>query len=71
MKPDFLELIQEHNNHSVFLNPKGMVNALKVSYQQGKEDGFEEILTWLSKMNHLSDNIEYIKEEWKNQKNQI
>lgn len=68
MRPDFLELVQEHNNHSAFLNPKGMVEALKISYEQGIKDGNEEVLNWLSKMDYLSDNINYIKEEWKNQK---
>jgi hypothetical protein len=68
MKPDFLYLIQEHNNHSAFLNTKGMVEALRISYEQGIKDGNEEVLNWLSKMDYLSDNINYIKEEWKNQK---
>ena len=67
MKPDFLYLIQEHNNHSAFLNTKGMVEALRISYKEGKKDGVQEVLSWLSKMGHLSDNMEYIIEEWKNQ----
>jgi len=29
--------------------------------------GIEEFLEWLSKQDHLSDNINYIIEEWKNQ----
>ena len=69
MKPDFLKLIQEHNNHSAFLNLEGLMKAMKISYQMGKSDGNDEVLDWLSKMDYLSDNIQYIKEEWKNQNN--
>lgn len=69
MTPDFLKLIQEHNNHSAFLNVEGLMKAMKISYQMGKSDGNDEVLDWLSKMDYLSDNIQYIKEEWKNQNN--
>lgn len=69
MTPDFLKLIQEHNNHSAFLNVEGLMKAMKISYQMGKSDGNDEVLDWISKMDYLSDNIQYIKEEWKNQNN--
>lgn len=67
MKPDFLTLVFEHNGHSTFLNPEGMVKAMNVVYQMGKENGNNEVLDWLSKMDYLSDNIQYIQEEWNNQ----
>lgn len=67
MTPDFFGLIKQHNNHSVFLDTDGMTKALKLCYYMGKKDGNKEVLEWLSKMDHLSDNIQYIKEEWENQ----
>lgn len=69
MKQDFLNLILEHNGHSAFLNLDGLMKAVKIVYQQGKEDGNQEVLDWLSSMDYLSDNVDYIKEEWKNQNN--
>jgi len=63
MKPDFYQLIKEHNNHNMFLNETGIVNAMEKCYNQGVDD----VLTWLSKMDYLSDNMNYIIDEWKNQ----
>ena len=71
MKPDFLELIQEHNGHSAFLDLKGLVKAMEICYEMGKTQGSQDVLTWLSNMEHLSDNIIYIKEEWENQNKTI
>ena len=67
MKPDFFKLITEHNGHNTFLNPKGLVDAMEICYNSGKKDGNEEVLNWLEKMDHLSDNLTYITQEWKNQ----
>lgn len=67
MKPDFVELIREHNGHSTFLNMEGMVKAMKICYETGKNHGSQQVLDWMSQMEHLSDNINYIKEEWENQ----
>ncbi len=68
MKPDFTELIREHNVHSMVLNQDGLVEAMENCYKQGKIDGQDEVLNWLAKMDYLADNINYIIEEWKNQK---
>lgn len=68
MKPDYLNLIAEHNLSSIFLDQTGTIEAMEICYQLGKKEGNQEVLEWLSKMDHLSDNIEYIKDEWKNQK---
>ena len=68
MKPDFFDLLEKHNGHSSFLNTEAVVKAMKICYQLGLEDGNNEVLEFFSKMEHLSDNIEYIKEEWQNQK---
>ena len=68
-KIDYIELIREHNLHSMIVNPDGLAVAMDKCYEQGKLDGEEELLNWLSKMDYLSDNMEYIIEEWKNLKN--
>ena len=67
MKPDYTKLLKEHNISSMLLDETGCVNAMDICYKTGKEDGNQEVLEWLSKMDYLSDNIEYIKDEWKNQ----
>ena len=56
-------IIKERNAHSTFLNEEGLVNALKESYNLGVVD----VLSWLSKMEHLCPNIPYLIEEWNNQ----
>jgi hypothetical protein len=63
MSIDFYQLMKNHNIHSQFLNESGIVKALEESYKMGTSD----VLEWLSKMDYLSDNIQYIKEEWENQ----
>jgi hypothetical protein len=68
MKPDYFELLKEHNEHSFFIDTKGLTNAMSICYEQGVSDGHDEVLEWLLKMDYLSDNIEYIIEEWKNKK---
>lgn len=68
MKPDYLNLLAKHNLSSIFLDQTGTIEAMEICYQLGKKEGNQEVLEWLSKMDHLSDNIEYIKDEWKNQK---
>jgi hypothetical protein len=65
MKPDFLKILKDHNAHPMFLNESGMLKGLEKCYDQGTED----VWKWLSKMDHLSDNVNYLKEEWENQKN--
>lgn len=68
MEPNYLELIHKYNNHSILLDEAGLCRALQDCYLVGKEHGIEQFLEWLSKMDYLSDNINYIIEEWKNQK---
>jgi hypothetical protein len=60
---DINRIIKERNVHSTFLNEEGLVIALKESYNLGVEN----VLSWLSKMEHLSPNIHYLIEEWNNQ----
>jgi hypothetical protein len=62
---DINRIIKERNVHSTFLNEEGLVIALKESYNLGVED----VLSWLSKMEHLCPNVHYLIEEWNNQNN--
>lgn len=55
--------IYEENVINVFVFDKnGVFKSMEQSYELGTRD----VLTWLSKMDYLSDNIEYIVEEWNN-----
>lgn len=55
--------IYEENVINVFVFDKnGVFKSMEQSYELGTKD----VLTWLSKMDYLSDNIEYIIEEWNN-----
>lgn len=66
MKPNFERIINESNNHSTLLDKKGLVSGMEKCYYQGVFDGQQELIEWLSKMDYLSDNINYILEEWEN-----
>lgn len=68
MSPNFHDIMKEHNVHHMFLNETGVIKALEQSFNMGKTEGENEVLSWLSEMNHLSDNIKYILEEWENRK---
>jgi len=66
MRPDFYEILMEHNAHSTFLNPKGCCEALKKTYEMGKQDGVEELLKWLSEMEYFHEDTNFIKKRWEN-----
>ena len=68
MKPDYLKILTEHNLSSIFLDQTGTIEAMEICFELGKKEGHKEILSWLTNMDYLSDNIQYIKEEWENQK---
>lgn len=67
MKPDFLEILEKHNPHSVFMDKKSICEAMRECYFLGKNQGNQEVLDWISKMEHLSENVSYIVDEWNNQ----
>jgi|LauGreDrversion4_2_1035121.scaffolds.fasta_scaffold448144_3 hypothetical protein len=71
MKPDFEKLMKEHNVHGMILNNNGIINSMSICYKQGLTDGQNEVLEFLSQMSHISDNIDYIIDEFKNQNKQI
>jgi hypothetical protein len=68
MRPDYQKLLLEHNLSSMLLDQKGCLEAMEICYEEGLKDGEDKFLNFLEKMTYLSDNINYIIEEWKNQK---
>jgi hypothetical protein len=63
MKPELKKIYEKHIVHSSFLDSKSVEDCMKESYEFGIKDFTE----WLSKQDHLSNNINYILEEWDNQ----
>jgi hypothetical protein len=49
------------------MDKEGCISAMDICYQIGKKDGTQEVLLWLENQKHLSDNIDYLIEEYKNQ----
>ena len=63
MKPSLEKILSRYIVHTGFFDRNSVENCMEKSYDLG----IEEFLEWLSKQDHLSDNINYIIEEWKNQ----
>jgi hypothetical protein len=63
MRDKLNEIYDNTIPHSAFLDKNSVEKCMEDSYNLGVRD----VLEWLSKMQHLSDNIEYIIEEWKSQ----
>lgn len=59
------EIYDGEITHNSFLDKRTVLKCMKKSYDLAVED----ILSWLSTQDYLSDNITYIVDEWKN-KNQ-
>jgi hypothetical protein len=51
--------------HSSFLSEKSIKSCMYQSYRLGMTD----VLEWLKKNDHLTDNINYLIQEFENQKN--
>lgn len=62
-KLNYNKILTENLDHSLIVDTEGVKKCMDLSYKQGAED----VLNWLSKLDYLSDNINYIIEEWKNQ----
>ena len=58
-----VEIYENTIPHSSFLSERAIISCMKQSYKMGTQD----VLEWLSKMDYLSDNINYIIKEWENQ----
>ncbi len=63
MKPELEKIIENNIVNNVFLDKESIQKCVEESYNLGVND----VLNWLSKQDYLSDNIEYIIEEWNNQ----
>lgn len=66
MKNTFLEIYDKNIVHTSFLDKRTVMKCMEDSYYLGVND----VLNWMSEMNHLSDNVDYLIQEYKNQHNE-
>jgi hypothetical protein len=66
MKNTFLEIYDKNIVHTSFLDKSTVMKCMEDSYYLGVND----VLNWMSEMNHLSDNVDYLIKEYKNQHNE-
>lgn len=59
------EIFENTIPHSSFSSESAIMSCMYQSYNLGIED----VLEWLKKNEHLSDNINYLIEEFQNQRN--
>ena len=59
------EIYDNTIHHSSFLSEKSIKSCMYQSYRLGMTD----VLEWLKKNDHLTDNINYLIQEFENQKN--
>jgi len=62
MKPSLEKILSRYIVHTGFFD----INSVEKCMEKSYDLGIEEFLEWLSKQDHLSDNINYIIEEWEN-----
>jgi hypothetical protein len=62
MEKKLQEIYEKNINNNFVLDKDGVIKSMEESYELGSK----EVLDWLSKMEYLSDNINYIIEEWNN-----
>jgi hypothetical protein len=62
MEKIYREINEKNVSDEFVLDKNGVFKSMEQSYELGTQD----VLTWLSKMDNLSDNIQYIIEEWNN-----
>ena len=62
MEKKLQEIYEKNISNNFMLDKDGVIKSMEESYDLGSK----EVLAWLSKMDYLSDNINYIIEEWKN-----
>ena len=63
MKPSLEKILSRYIVHTGFFDRNSVEKCMEQSYDLGTK----EFIEWLSKQEHLSDNINYIIEEWENQ----
>ena len=62
MEKKLQEIYEKNINNNFVLDKDGVIKSMEESYELGSK----EVLDWLSKMEYLSDNINYIINEWDN-----
>ena len=62
MEKKLQEIYEKNISNNFMLDKDGVIKSMEESYELGSK----EVLNWLSKMEYLSDNINYIIEEWNN-----
>jgi hypothetical protein len=62
MEKKLQEIYEKNINNNFVLDKDGVIKSMEESYELGSK----EVLDWLSKMDYLSDNINYIIDEWNN-----
>jgi len=62
MEKKLQEIYEKNINNNFVLDKDGVIKSMEESYELGSK----EVLDWLSKIEYLSDNINYIIEEWNN-----
>jgi hypothetical protein len=62
MEQKLKEIYEKNISNTFVLDKDGVIKSMEESYELGSK----EILEWLSKMEYLSDNINYIIDEWNN-----
>ena len=65
MKPSLEKILNTYVVHTGFFDRNSVEKCMEQSYDLGTK----EFIEWLLKQDYLSDNINYIIEEWKNQNN--
>jgi len=62
MEQKLKEIYEKNISNTFVLDKDGVIKSMEESYELGSK----EVLDWLSKMDYLSDNINYIIDEWNN-----
>jgi hypothetical protein len=62
MEKKLQEIYEKNISNNFMLDKDGVIKSMEESYELGSK----EVLEWLSKMEYLSDNINYIIDEWNN-----
>jgi len=63
MKPSLEKILNTYVVHTGFFDKNSVEKCMEQSYDLGAK----EFIEWLSQQDYLSDNINYIIEEWENQ----
>jgi len=63
MKPSLEKILNTYVVHTGFFDRNSVEKCMEQSYDLGAK----EFIEWLSQQDYLSDNINYIIEEWENQ----